>query len=57
MRNLNIWIMLLFMVVAFLFNLLGLMNLVSIFITSPLLFLSILIFMIYLNERNRFRGF
>lgn len=57
MRKLNIWIMLLFMVIAFLFNLLGLMHLVSIFITSPLLFLSILIFMIYLNERNRFRGF
>ncbi|MDQ0153909.1 hypothetical protein [Robertmurraya andreesenii] len=57
MKKLPIGLMLLFIIITFLFNLLGLMHLVSIFITSPLLFLAILIFVHYLNDRNRFRGF
>jgi hypothetical protein len=57
MRKLNVVLMLLFIIFTFAFNLLGLMHLVSIFITAPLLFLSLLIFVIYLNEKNRFKGF
>lgn len=57
MRKLNVALMLLFIIFTFAFNLLGLMHLVSIFITAPLLFLSLLIFVIYLNEKNRFKGF
>ncbi len=57
MKNIPLIVMLLFIIFAFLFNLLGLMNLVSIFITSPILFIALLLFISYLNNRNRFKGF
>ncbi|MDF1507457.1 hypothetical protein PZE06_04575 [Robertmurraya sp. DFI.2.37] len=57
MKKVQVSLMLLFILLAFFFNILGLMELVSIFITAPILFISLLIFIIYLNERNRFRGF
>ncbi|WP_083978966.1 hypothetical protein [Bacillus alveayuensis] len=39
------------------FHLLGLMNLIPLFLTIPLLFLSILFTLSALNNRNRFKGF
>ncbi|WP_170209227.1 hypothetical protein [Robertmurraya kyonggiensis] len=57
MKNVPVILMFLFIIFAFLFNLLGLMHLVSIFITSPILFIALLIFIGYLNNRNRFKGF
>ncbi|WP_019153225.1 hypothetical protein [Robertmurraya massiliosenegalensis] len=57
MKKVQVSLMLMFILFSFCLNILGLMDLVSIFITAPLLFVSLLIFVIYLNERNRFRGF
>ncbi|MGG0719074.1 hypothetical protein ABE096_15980 [Robertmurraya massiliosenegalensis] len=57
MKKVQVPLMLIFIVFAFCLNIFGLMDLVSIFITAPLLFVSLLIFIVYLNDRNRFRGF
>ncbi|MBE6184028.1 hypothetical protein M3576_09480 [Weizmannia ginsengihumi] len=47
-----------FMIVfSFILNIFGLMRLLPIYITSPLLFIVICLFIIYLNGRNRFKGF
>jgi len=42
---------------CFWLNLFGLMNIYPLYLTSPLLFLSILVFLWTLNNRNRFSGF
>ncbi|KHD85184.1 membrane protein [Heyndrickxia ginsengihumi] len=44
-------------VFSFILNIFGLMRLLPIYITSPLLFIVICLFIIYLNGRNRFKGF
>ncbi len=45
-----------FFIVALAIQILGLMQIIPIYISSPLLFITILSFIIYLNDRNRFRG-
>lgn len=50
-------ILLLLIVISFFINILGLMHLVPVYITSPILFLSLLLFFHSLGNRNRFRGF
>ncbi|WP_180955713.1 MULTISPECIES: hypothetical protein [Bacillus] len=57
MQNTIIGIMLLFILVAFGLHFLGLMKLIPVFISGPLLFISLLIFFLYLNERKKFKGF
>ncbi|MFC7784693.1 MULTISPECIES: hypothetical protein [unclassified Rossellomorea] len=50
-------VLLLLILISFFINILGLMRLVPIYITSPILFLSLLLFFHSLGNRNRFRGF
>lgn len=42
---------------AFILNILGLMKMLPLIITSPLLFVALLILVLYINERRRFKGF
>jgi hypothetical protein len=44
-------------ITSFLFHLLGLMNLAPLIITTPLLFFTIFIFFMMINNHKRFRGF
>nr|WP_233711030.1 hypothetical protein [Lederbergia citrisecunda] len=57
MRKIIICVLIAFIVFCFCFNILGLMNLIPIYITSPLLFFSLLLLLNFLNGRNKFRGF
>ncbi|GER67369.1 hypothetical protein BpJC7_17710 [Weizmannia acidilactici] len=43
--------------ILFCLNLFGLMKLLPLFITSPLLFMAIFVLLLYLNRRNTFKGF
>jgi hypothetical protein len=42
---------------GFYFHMLALIQIIPIYISSPLLFLSILCFFLFLNNRNKFKGF
>ncbi len=57
MKKLPVLLMLLLILLSFILNILGLMKLIPIFITSPILFISLLILFLYLNDRRRFKGF
>jgi hypothetical protein len=57
MKKFTLFFGILMTIVSLFFYLLGLMNLVPLFITAPLLFLSILFTLWILNNRNRFNGF
>ncbi|EIJ81841.1 hypothetical protein PB1_02840 [Bacillus methanolicus PB1] len=57
MQNLNLILIILFILFSFILHLLGLMKLISVFITGPILFFSLFLFVYYLNNRNRFKGF
>jgi energy-coupling factor transporter transmembrane protein EcfT len=46
-----------FIVFAFTVNIFGLMKIYPILVTSPLLFLSLLLLILYFNNRKRFKGF
>ncbi|WP_312471285.1 hypothetical protein [Neobacillus sp.] len=50
-------IMILFILFAFFLHLLALLKVFPLLISAPTLFISILIFLFYLNNRNRFKGF
>ncbi|WP_456271798.1 hypothetical protein [Bacillus sp. AK031] len=50
-------LLILFILFAFTVNIFGLMNLYPILVTSPLLFLSLLMLFLYINNRKRFKGF
>ncbi|BCB03048.1 hypothetical protein [Bacillus sp. KH172YL63] len=50
-------VLLLLILISFVMNVLGLMHLIPIYITSPILFLSLLLFFQAVGNRNRFRGF
>ncbi|MED1202525.1 hypothetical protein [Heyndrickxia acidicola] len=52
-----VWIFLSMIVLAFVLNILGLLKVIPLYITSPFLFLSLLSFFYYLNVRKRFKGF
>ncbi|RLQ97180.1 hypothetical protein D9X91_03235 [Falsibacillus albus] len=49
--------MLSFFFVSFWINMMGLMKMYPIYITSPLLFLSLFILVYYFSIKNKFRGF
>ena len=57
MRKIIALLLVSFILVCFYYNVLGLMNLLPIYITSPILFISLLALFSYLNGRNKFRGF
>ncbi|KSU62236.1 hypothetical protein AS034_08885 [[Bacillus] enclensis] len=42
---------------SFIIHILGLMNLIPLLITAPILFLSLLIFFYTVGNRKRFKGF
>ncbi|QFT88391.1 hypothetical protein FIU87_07025 [Bacillus sp. THAF10] len=46
-----------FIIFSFFINTLGLMKMYPIYLTSPLLFLSLFLFISLLNNRKRFRGY
>ena len=50
-------LLILFLLFSFVFNVLGLMKLLPIYLTSPLLFLALFLIFFYFNNRNRFKGF
>ncbi|MED1438537.1 hypothetical protein P4U23_08125 [Aeribacillus composti] len=57
MKTFWLIISLLLVIFAFFYNLLGLMNLVPIFVSAPLLFISLFISFLLFNHRKTFRGF
>ncbi|PKR86769.1 hypothetical protein CWO92_01530 [Heyndrickxia camelliae] len=56
-RKYTLFLLILFIFFSFWINILGLMKLIPILITSPILFLSLFLLLVYLNGRNTFRGF
>jgi len=50
-------LILLFILFSFLLNIGGLMHIIPLYLTSPILFLSLFIFLLYLNNRKSFKGF
>lgn len=56
MRKIHVALAVLCLLFAFFFNILGLMKLVPIYITSPVLFIVILVILYLLNHRKTFRG-
>lgn len=57
MKKLPVFLMLMLILVSFILNIFGLMKLIPLFITSPILFISLMILCLYLNDRRRFKGF
>ncbi|WP_453990446.1 hypothetical protein [Bacillus nitroreducens] len=57
MRRIGLIIGSLMIIITFGLNLLGLMKLIPLYITAPLLFLSLLVTLVIYNQRNRFKGF
>ncbi|WP_157727921.1 hypothetical protein [Aeribacillus pallidus] len=57
MKTFWLIISLLLVIFAFFYNLLGLMNLAPIFVSAPLLFISLFISFFLFNHRKTFRGF
>ncbi|MGM0844322.1 MAG: hypothetical protein ACQEUT_05030 [Bacillota bacterium] len=55
--DLKLILLILFIVFSFTMNIFGLMHLYPIYVTSPLLFISLLLLMQYVNNRKRFKGF
>ncbi|WP_421384204.1 hypothetical protein ACOJQI_06410 [Bacillus salacetis] len=55
--QLKLTLLILFIVLSFVINIFGLMHLYPIYLTSPLLFLSLLLMLHNLNNRKRFKGF
>lgn len=50
-------LILLFLLFSFLLNIGGLMHIIPLYLTSPILFLSLFILLLYLNNRKSFKGF
>ncbi|WP_175492922.1 hypothetical protein [Bacillus sp. OK048] len=57
MKNLPIILLILFIIIGFSLHILALMKVFPLIISTPLLFIGILTFLFYLNDRRRFRGF
>jgi hypothetical protein len=57
MKNLPVFLMILFILCGFSLHILALMKVFPIIISIPLFFIGILTFIFYLNDRKRFRGF
>ncbi|KQL18686.1 hypothetical protein AN957_08945 [Cytobacillus solani] len=57
MKKLTIAMLILFILFSLGLNILGLMKLFPIYISSPILFLSVFILITFINDRKKFRGF
>ncbi|XXM73874.1 hypothetical protein ACQ0QQ_08310 [Lysinibacillus sphaericus] len=55
--SLKFVILIVLIIFSFIIHILGLMNLIPLLITAPILFLSLLIFFYSIGNRKRFRGF
>lgn len=55
-QTIGLWLIVLFIIISFILNLFGLLNIFPLIITAPLLFLSLLSLVLFLNERKRFKG-
>jgi hypothetical protein len=55
--QLKLALLVLFIVLSFFINVFGLMHLYPIYLTSPLLFISLLLLLHYMNNRKKFKGF
>lgn len=56
-KNFTMIIMILSIILSFGLHILGLMQIVPLFITGPILFLTLFVFVVYINERRKFKGF
>ncbi|KOP81749.1 hypothetical protein AMS60_04180 [Bacillus sp. FJAT-21945] len=57
MKKLTIAMLILFILFSLVLNILGLMKLFPIYISSPILFLSVFILITFINDQKKFRGF
>jgi hypothetical protein len=57
MFNLPVILMILFILFGFALHILALMKVFPLFISIPLFFIAIFMFIFYLNDRKRFKGF
>jgi hypothetical protein len=57
MNKFLVLLMFLFILFSFALNIGGLMHLIPLYFTSPLLFISLFTFLIYINNRKTFKGF
>ncbi|MEH7125136.1 hypothetical protein V7122_24760 [Bacillus sp. JJ1532] len=57
MKKLPFVLMFVFISLSFILNFFALMKMFPLYISSPLLFLSILILIITINDRKKFKGF
>lgn len=57
MDKLVISLIAMFILFSFILHIGGLMHIVPLYLTSPILFLSLFILLIYLNNRKNFKGF
>ncbi|KUP07531.1 membrane protein [Bacillus coahuilensis m2-6] len=53
----RLFILIVIIFITFSINLIGLLQLWPLYLTSPLLFISLFFLLIHLNGRNRFKGF
>ncbi|MBT2756370.1 hypothetical protein AB1K84_01335 [Mesobacillus foraminis] len=56
-KNFTMGIMVLSIILSFGLHIFGLMQIVPLIITGPILFLTLFVFAVYLNERRKFKGF
>ncbi|KGM45914.1 membrane protein [Neobacillus niacini] len=57
MKNLPVILMILFILFGFSLHILALMKIFPLIISIPLFFIGIFVFLFYLNDRKRFKGF
>ncbi|MCJ7840358.1 hypothetical protein MUB24_05390 [Lederbergia sp. NSJ-179] len=57
MRTISLFLIIGFIIVCFFLHILALLQLVPIYITSPLLFIGLIGLVSRMNGRNKFRGF
>ncbi|GAA0325306.1 hypothetical protein GCM10008967_14910 [Bacillus carboniphilus] len=57
LARIPIIIMTVIFIIAFVLQLLGMLKVVPLYISSPILFISIFLLISYWNERKRFRGY
>ncbi|TCN27857.1 hypothetical protein [Mesobacillus foraminis] len=56
-KNFTMGIMVISIILSFGLHIFGLMQIIPIIITGPVLFLTLFVFAVYLNERHKFKGF
>jgi len=57
MSHLPLVVFILFIILSLMLNIFGLMNLMPLYVTSPLLFLAIFLLIYFISDRKRFKGF